>query len=90
LLMFSGQYKSLLDVTHEENEEEVNAAISESPLVNRRSNGERPKSLDFSTLGDTLSIAGVTIATSSTGKDSYKPHTHTRTRTRTRTRTGGL
>lgn len=60
-LLFVVQYKSLLDVTQEENEEEVNAAIGDSPRAPRRTSGERPKSLDFSTLGGgKLSIAGVT------------------------------
>lgn len=63
------QYKSLLDVTQEENEEEVKEAISDSPRSNRRGVcTERPKSLDFSTLGAKLSIAGVTHDTSNTGE----------------------
>lgn len=63
-LYFVVQYKSLLDVTKEEDEEEVNAAIGDSPRTPRRTSGERPKSLDFSTMGGKLSIAGVTDSAS--------------------------
>ena len=62
----TGQYKSLLDVTQEENEDELEAAADDTPFTTRRPTGERPKSLDFSTLGGKLSIAGVT-SSSSTG-----------------------
>ncbi|XP_067932612.1 rho guanine nucleotide exchange factor 2-like isoform X3 [Watersipora subatra] len=63
-----GQYKSMLDVTQEENEEEVEADACEAAL-NRRPSGERPKSLDFSALGPKLSIAGVTVGASSSELD---------------------